>query len=102
VIERAFRWILVIAALFLFGCSEEQPVVTHVGLPDPESTGAKLVKDYCSHCHAPPSPASHVAKEWPNIMARMNDRRAMLALKVYTDDERIIMLDYLQKNSGQP
>ena len=40
-------------------------------LPDPDSSGAKLVGSICSQCHAPPSPALHTKGEWAGVTARM-------------------------------
>lgn len=40
-------------------------------LPDPDSSGAKIVGSICSQCHAPPSPALHTKGEWAGVTARM-------------------------------
>jgi cytochrome c5 len=40
-------------------------------LPDGQSRGAGLVSNFCSQCHAPPSPALHTASEWNAVIARM-------------------------------
>ncbi len=40
-------------------------------LPDAGSQGAKLESQYCSQCHAPPSPSLHTAKEWSDVTTRM-------------------------------
>lgn len=100
-IERRTVGVLILAMLFLGGCAKEAEVAVQTALPDPESNGAKLVKNFCSQCHGPPRPASHAAKEWPNILTRMNDRRMKLAMKPFSDVERVIILDYMQKHAGQ-
>ncbi len=40
-------------------------------LPDPESSGAKLISQYCSQCHRIPSPRLHTDQEWPYVLTRM-------------------------------
>jgi len=40
-------------------------------LPDPDSRGAGLVRQYCSSCHGIPSPASHAAEDWSPTVRRM-------------------------------
>lgn len=40
-------------------------------LPDSGSAGAKLLAQYCTACHALPSPAAHSATDWPSVMRRM-------------------------------
>jgi len=97
--ERFFGGIL--GLLLLIGCSEPAAPVAAVGLPEPESPGAKSMKAVCSQCHGVPQPTSHIAKDWPNIVARMNDHRIMLAMKAISDEQRVIILDYLQKHAGQ-
>ena len=40
-------------------------------LPEPDSSGAKLVATICSQCHSPPVPSLHTAEEWAGVTARM-------------------------------
>jgi hypothetical protein len=40
-------------------------------LPDPDSEGAKLLSQYCSQCHAAPSPSLHERQEWSAVIGRM-------------------------------
>jgi hypothetical protein len=40
-------------------------------LPAPQAEGARLLRRYCGRCHAPPAPAAHAAREWPQVVARM-------------------------------
>ena len=90
-----------IGLLCLFGCARGAAPVVSVALPEPDSAGAKLEKALCSQCHGAPQPSAHVAKEWPNVLTRMNDHRVMLAMKAISDEERAVILDYLQKHAGQ-
>jgi len=47
------------------------PAVAPDQLPEPSSTGARLVTTYCVQCHYLPNPAMHNAQKWPAIVARM-------------------------------
>ena len=96
--ERFFFGVL--GLLLLVGCTQPASVAS-VGLPEPESPGAKAMQAVCSQCHGVPQPASHIAKDWPNVVTRMNNRRMMLAMKAISDEQRGIILDYLQKHAGQ-
>lgn len=76
-------------------------------LPDPGSSGAKLLSRYCSQCHRIPSPRLHTAQEWPSILARMEERmgetgsRSMGMMRVSSPSqgELEIMSSYLVANS---
>ena len=43
-------------------------------LPEPGSSGARLVLQYCVQCHNLPNPAMHHAAKWPGIVERMVPR----------------------------
>jgi hypothetical protein len=47
-------------------------------LPNADSKGGGLVANYCSQCHAPPSPGLHTRKEWGEVTTCM---------RAHTDDE---------------
>jgi cytochrome c5 len=72
-------------------------------LPDPNSTGAKLVAQYCGQCHNLPVPQMHSATDWPGIARRMWLRMellpATLQVNVPTAAERFAILDYLNTNA---
>lgn len=92
-------------------------------LPDAESPGAQLVARYCSQCHGIPSPASHSAADWESTLRRMlvhmergHHMRSMGGMMLRrgmgrgrgmrgmhpaapTEDERRVILDYLQAHS---
>lgn len=87
---------IAVLGLLLVACELPQGE-TKITLPAPESSGAKLVKKFCSDCHAPPSPLAHTAKEWPNVLYRMQERRRMNAYSLMLDHELEQMLDYLQQ-----
>lgn len=47
-------------------------------LPDPQSAGAQLLKQYCAQCHSTPAPGLHTADQWPGVVARMSWRAQLL------------------------
>ena len=91
-----FRLLTVMLVVVVAGCDLPQSQ-TKISLPEPGSEGAQMVKKFCSDCHAPPSPLVHTAKEWPNVIYRMQERRRMKAYDLIPEPERIILLEYLEK-----
>ncbi len=79
------------------------PGVAPESLPEPTSPGAKLLVQYCTQCHALPSPAMHGPVDWPGVARRMWLRIDMMAggLQIQTPstEERAVLLAYLQKNA---
>ena len=73
--------------------------VTAGDLPEPASRGALLVVQYCSQCHALPTPSAHSATDWPGVARRMWLRMewlpASLGVKVPTAAERFTINEYL-------
>jgi len=92
------RLLVVLLGLLVAGCELPQSE-TRISLPEPDSQGAQMMRKFCSDCHAPPSPLVHSAKEWPNVIYRMQERRRMKAYEMIGEPERTILLDYLQKFS---
>jgi cytochrome c5 len=56
------------------------PGIPPSDLPDPDSRGARLVRQYCSTCHGIPSPASHAAEDWSATVRRMVMRMNHMAV----------------------
>ena len=79
------------------------PGVTAADLPDPNSTGAQLVAQYCGQCHNLPTPQMHSATDWPGIARRMWLRMELLPplhqVRVPAAAERFAILDYLNTNA---
>ena len=90
------RLFVLLFVLLVAGCELPQ-TESKISLPEPESEGAQLVKKFCSDCHAPPSPMVHTAKELPNVIYRMQERRRMKAYELIGDSERAVLLEYLEK-----
>jgi cytochrome c5 len=72
-------------------------------LPDPTGHGVGLLRQYCTQCHAPPSPTMHAAQDWPSVARRMWVRIDMmqgeLGVASPTAAERIALLEYLLANA---
>lgn len=75
-------------------------------LPEATSRGAQLVTEYCSQCHAMPSPSLHTQEEWTQVTSRMrahiNDQAngAGAGVKVPTSSELETINQYLGKHSA--
>ncbi len=72
-------------------------------LPGPSSEGAQLLRQYCTACHALPSPATHSATDWPVVLRRMWLRTEGVAeefnLPVPDARERVVILNYLLEHA---
>lgn len=72
-------------------------------LPEPESDGAAYLREFCTACHALPSPSTHSATDWPVVLRRMWLRTEGVAdrfdLPVPTSAERVTMLNYLLEHA---
>jgi cytochrome c5 len=72
-------------------------------LPEPSSPGAKILAQYCTQCHALPSPAMHGPVDWPSVVRRMWVRIDMVAgslgVQIPSTAERSQLLTYLQAHA---
>jgi len=72
-------------------------------LPEPTSPGAKILAQYCTQCHALPSPAMHGPVDWPGVVRRMWVRIDMMAgalgVQSPSTAERSELLAYLQAHA---
>ncbi len=72
-------------------------------LPEPASPGAKALTQYCTQCHALPSPAMHGPADWPSVARRMWVRIDMMAgalgVQAPSTAQRAELLTYLQKHA---
>jgi cytochrome c2 len=75
-------------------------------LPEPNSTGAEVLKKKCTQCHGLVSPRQHAAQEWPHIVDRMDRRTQMMAgmmgasyLRTMTAAEKSALVSYLERHS---
>lgn len=86
-----------LSLLVLAGCGTPEGEIKPVVLPDPESAGAKVLKEHCSSCHGAPSPVVHTAEEWPNIVYRMQEHRRMNGYTLIVPEQEQQLLDYLKQ-----
>ncbi len=77
------------------------PGVEPESLPEPASPGARALGQYCTQCHALPSPSMHGPADWPGVLRRMWVRIDMMAgalgVQAPTTAERSQLLAYVQK-----
>lgn len=88
------------------------PGIKPENLPDPQSTGAQLLGQYCAQCHDLPGPGMHTANEWPAVVERMDQRMQMMSgrsmmrmmhdIKAPTDNEQQTLVAYLQQHAQMP
>lgn len=81
------------------GMMRGTPAPSAKPLPDADSTGAKLVSNYCAQCHAAPAPTLHSAKEWANVTRRMHIRmdNGWQGIKTPTEQEMKTIVAYMEK-----
>ena len=84
------------------------PGINPADLPKPNSEGAQLVGKYCSQCHGVPGPGLHIKSEWPDVIARMNQRMQMMSgggmmmrIDAPIDNEIKVITAYLEDNAQQ-
>ncbi|MDH5735552.1 MAG: hypothetical protein OEY87_05450 [Gammaproteobacteria bacterium] len=81
------------------------PGITKNQLPDPNGSGAALMENYCTQCHALPGPGRHTADEWPQVFNHMltlmdvaNKFGGLLGhVKTPDNIERQQLINYLQR-----
>lgn len=82
-------------------------------LPDPDSPGARILRNQCTQCHGLVPPGQYTARQWPAIVERMNRRMGMMsrrgmgmgmmggAIQALTPREKAVLIAYLQAHSPQ-
>ena len=79
------------------------PGITLADLPDAESPGAQGVGEFCTACHALPSPLMHSATDWPGVIRRMWLRMDRVSesfgIPVPSGAQRLAMVEYLVTNA---
>jgi len=87
------------------------PAVEPAQLPEPRSTGARLVATYCIQCHYLPNPAMHSAPKWRVVVERMTWRmqgkgnmgklmqEMMAEVKAPDAGDEAALVRYLQKHA---
>ena len=73
---------------------------------EPQSAGAKLVKQYCTQCHGLPTPAQHTADTWPAVVARMQahmqetSNNGTMLIRIPSQSKIKEIIGYLQKHAS--
>jgi hypothetical protein len=67
--------------------------------PDPRNGGALLLQRWCSDCHGPPKPSAHKSREWPGVVAQMQNHRITQGLGKINDQDLLDLLSYLQRHA---
>jgi hypothetical protein len=78
--------------------------------PEPDGTGARLLRDYCGQCHYPPGPGQHTAGEWADVLTRMDWLMEVTArfgnpmrlLERPDGTEQTLLRAYLQRHALRP
>jgi cytochrome c5 len=90
------------------------PTFEAAQLPDPGSSGARLVIGYCVQCHNLPNPAMHNAAKWTPVVERMVLRmqgrgnlgalmsEMMSGVKAPSAAESATLVAYLSKHAQRP
>jgi hypothetical protein len=79
-------------------------------LPEADSRGARLLRQYCTQCHELPGPGRHTAEEWPAVLERMavlmdvsqRFRGLMGKIAAPSTDERAALEAYLSAHALVP
>lgn len=90
---------LLLFSLLLAGCGEETAGPQAAPQPLDDSPGAKVMRKYCSSCHAPPKTTTHPAEEWPNVVYRMSERLRLRGYHPMSGEETELLVSYLQEHA---
>lgn len=79
-------------------------------LPEPEGPGARLLVQRCGQCHHAPAPGHHTAREWAEVLARMQLLMEVTArfggrarpVEVPGAEDRAVLLAYLERHALRP
>ena len=69
-------------------------------LPDPESPGARVLRERCGGCHRLYAPGSMTAEMWRVQVARMQQEFTRRGLPWLDAGEEHTLLDYLAAHAG--
>jgi mono/diheme cytochrome c family protein len=72
------------------------PVVV---LPEADSAGAGLFKQYCAQCHGLPEIDTHTADDWPRAVERMMTNMSASGQQMPSEAERDAIDAYLVKHA---
>ena len=87
---------ILIAAVLALGA-----IACDARLPEPESEGARVVRERCNGCHRIYAPSGMTFEMWKLQVARMRDKYTQAGRPWLTPDEERVLLDYLRHYAGQ-
>jgi len=76
--------------------TSDVPVVV---LPEADSAGAGLFKQYCAQCHGLPEIDTHTADDWPRAVGRMMTNMSASGQQMPSEAERDVIVNYLVKHA---
>ena len=62
--------------------------------------GYALTQEYCIQCHQPPNPRQHTAREWPQVVVRMEGYMQRQGRTVPSQADSRLIIEYLEKNAN--
>ncbi len=77
------------------------PGINPENLPDPQSTGAQLLAQYCTQCHGLPGPKQHAANEWPGVVERMTQNMKTMGKPIPDKETLKTVIEFLQTHAKQ-
>lgn len=89
----------VVAGLCLCGCQLDVEPMDYRRLPEFPSAEVSLYIEKCGDCHAAPMPTTHIGKEWPGVLNRMDFRMTSQKMMALTPADSAVILRYLQRNA---
>lgn len=75
--------------------------VRHTDYPDEQSDAFNVYARNCSGCHAPPLPGAHPAREWANVIARMQLHLVQRSMPPITVADMPVVREYLETHAAQ-
>lgn len=69
-------------------------------LPEAQSEDERLFRQYCTQCHAPPSPTDHTSQEWSSVVARMRQYMVSQGKVVPDRLQQDKIISYLQRHAN--
>lgn len=90
--------ILLAAGLILVAC-DAPPKGDGLSYPDAKSAGFQVFARHCSQCHAPPQPTAHVAGEWPQVIARMQQHLVQRSMPPIPAADITVLRRYLESHA---
>ena len=83
---------MILVPVFLISCVGTQTI------PEPESPGARLYQERCTHCHGLPGVTRHTPEQWDQLLVMMDGFMKQKNIKL-PDQEKKLIRDYLHRNA---